>query len=73
MTESLYRKEALEARGRSLFGQVILHSPPSRWAIIFLICAVLLLIFIGLTTLTVGPDKTPMAEWIISQFSKSGS
>lgn len=41
MTESLYRKEALEARHRSLYGEIILKTPPKTWWITLLIALTL--------------------------------
>ena len=69
MTDSLYRKEAMEARGHSLLGEVILHSPPSRWLIILLLIAVLGLIAAGLFGLKIGVNELPLWDWVITQFS----
>lgn len=71
MTDSLYRKEAMDARGRSLYGQVILRSPPSTWLILILLLVILALIGAGLFGLTIGAEDLPLWEWVTAQFSSA--
>lgn len=44
MTKDLYRKEALEHRSRSLYGEVVLTPPPGTWLLTFILTAVMVLI-----------------------------
>lgn len=44
MTNDLYRKEALEHRSRSLYGEVILTSPPGTWLLTFILAAVVIFV-----------------------------
>lgn len=68
MTDSLYRKEAMDARGRSLYGAVILRSPPSRWIILLLLITLLGLIAAGLFGLKIGDKNLPLWTWMTAQF-----
>jgi hypothetical protein len=64
----MYRKEALEARGKPLSGQVILLTPPSWWLITLLLGLTLGLILWGLLTLSVSGQ--PLWQFIAAQFSR---
>jgi len=66
-TSDMYRKEALEARGKPLSGQVILLTPPSWWLIVLLLGLTLGLILWGLLTLTIA--QQPLWQFIAAQFS----
>lgn len=63
----MYRKEALEARGKPLSGQVVLYTPPRWWLIVLLLGLTLGLIFWGLLSLTIAGQ--PLWQFIAAQFS----
>jgi len=49
--EQLFRKEAMERRARSLFGDVILRAHPARWwvtALVMVTATVLITLLLGL-------------------------
>ena len=64
MTDELYRKEALEHRTRSLYGEVILTAPPASWVVTFILIAVMALI-VGLLVLAKA-DGLPLWKWLLS-------
>ena len=63
MTEQLYRKEAIEARKTSLYGRVILKSPPSTLWVSILILTLLFILIFGSTALSV--NNLPLWEWLL--------
>lgn len=63
MTDDLYRKEALQHRSRSLYGEVVLTAPPASWIItLILVCVMCLLI--GLL-IGVDIENQPLWRWLL--------
>lgn len=69
MTQDLYRKEALEHRHRTLYGEVILKSPPATWAITVILAAVIVIFISLLVFATVQTDDgaVPLWKWLFAQ------
>lgn len=69
MTEDLYRKEALEHRDKSLYGEVILTSPPNTWLITFILIAVVGLIGLVLFFGRIGQETGSISilEWLLNR------
>jgi len=67
MTENLYRKEALESRNKSLYGEIVLNSPPKTWWIIALLIltlgGVVSALFWGEIPTQDGPVR--LIDWIL--------
>lgn len=60
--ETLYRKEAMEKRARSLFGDVILRAHPATWwitALIIIASGVVIAMLLGLRI-----DGLNLFEWL---------
>lgn len=66
MTEGLYRKEALRARGRALQGRVVLSHGMMGWGVVLALLIGLCLTGAWLLTRTI--DGTPLWQWIGAQF-----
>ncbi len=69
MTQDLYRKEALDHRNKSLYGEVILTGPPRTW-LITAILSIVLIIFAAL--LIFGQVKTDngtvsLLRWLLTR------
>lgn len=71
MTEDLYRKEALEHRSRSLYGEVILSAPPGAWLVTFILAAVMICLGGLLWFGQVQTDTGPMSVlfWLFAKAS----
>jgi|GEM_PF-1470551 len=71
MTQNLYRKEALENRNRSLFGEIQLRSHPSTWVITVLLVLLTVLILSGLFIgkITVAGEDISLFDWLLRSFS----
>ncbi len=69
MTNDLFRKEAIEHRRRSLYGNIILQSPPGLWVTLFL----LIIVVFGLTALLVwgrvitDDGSLSLLQWLMRQ------
>lgn len=72
MTDDLFRKEALEHRSRSLYGQVVLRSPRGLWVITILLVLLSIGIigFLLLSRITIDSGVISLFEWL---FRKSPS
>ena len=69
MTDDLFRKEALEHRRRSLYGNIILQSPPGLWVTVLLLIAVMLG-FAGLLIwgrITTDEGSLSLLQWLMRQ------
>lgn len=65
MTDDLYRKEALEHRTRSLYGDVILTAPPTTWIVTFILVIVMALIVALLVIAQI--DGAPLWKWLLGR------
>ena len=65
----LYRKEALEHRTRSLFGEVRLQAPPANWFITLLIVVLCLKIIAALFFLKVetADGAVILIDWLLGK------
>lgn len=72
MTQQLYRKEALESRNRSLYGEIVLKSAPSMWVVTVLLVALCIVMAAGLFFIKVQSPDGPMSiyKWIMQSFSR---
>lgn len=63
----LYRKEALEHRTRSLFGEVRLQAPPSSWVITLLLVVLVVKIVAALFLLDVetAEGSVRLLDWLL--------
>ncbi len=66
MNKSLYRKEALENRNRSLYGEIILRVPPSTVWITLLLVLLTGLILTGLFLgkVTLDSETLTLFDWL---------
>lgn len=71
MTDDLYRKEALQHRHRSLYGEVVLSAPPATWWITGILVAVLIVITAMLMGIQVktDTDSQPLWQWLWARIS----
>lgn len=60
MTQDLYRKEALENRNRSLYGEIALRTSPQSWMVLLLLSAVTALILAALLFLQIPTESGPL-------------
>ena len=69
MTDDLYRQEALDHRNKSLYGEVVLSSPPRTWFITLLLVAVMLLLGGILLFGDIQTDSGPVSvlRWLLSK------
>lgn len=69
MTQDLYRQEALDHRNKSLYGEVVLSSPPRTWFITLILAAVMLLLggilLFGEIQTESGPES--ILSWLLSR------
>lgn len=65
----LYRKEALEHRTRSLFGEVRLQAPPSTWLITLLLIILVVTLLAALFLLDVQTDDgaVRLVDWLLGR------
>jgi len=65
----LYRKEALEHRTRSLFGEVRLQAPPSTWLITLLLIMLVAILLGALFLLNVQTDDgaVRLVDWLLGR------
>ena len=65
----LYRKEALEHRTRSLFGEVRLQAPPSTWLITVLLIILVVILMGALFLLDVQTDDgaVRLVDWLLGR------
>lgn len=71
MTQELYRKEALENRNRSLFGEIRLRADPAMWWVTLLLLALTALVFGGLFLgkISTGDETITLFEWLLRSLS----
>ena len=69
MTQDLYRQEALDNRNKSLYGEVVLTSPPKTWLITFILVLVTGIIggllFFGNVQTEDGPVS--ILRWLVTR------
>ena len=65
----LYRKEALEHRTRSLFGEGRLQAPPSSWLITLLLVVLVVKMIAALFLLDVQTTQGPvrLLDWLLGR------
>ena len=71
MTQQLYRKEALENRNRSLFGEIRLRADPSMLWVTALLLVVTALVLSGLffIKISIGNETVTVFDWILRSLS----
>lgn len=69
MTQDLYRQEALDNRNKSLYGEVVLTSPPKTWLITAILALVIGVITCALVFAQVSTDNGPISllRWLLSR------
>jgi len=64
MTQDLYRTEALRHRNRSLYGDIVLRSPPPLWGITLIILSLSAFVLWGLFGLNINGQA--LWHWLVS-------